>query len=139
MAVEIFTPVVRISVEAANAEADALCDKLDGGYVRIYDGPMPASVDTPADRQHLAEMRFGVPAFKPARDGEAEAFPMEPELHAPKRGKPAWYRAFKADGISPIMDGTVGRWNANMLLPVEEIVEGAEIHPTEFTYSRRAK
>ena len=53
-----------------NAEANAVGDALNLGYIRIYDGSQPANADTAVGAQNLlAELRFGADAFAAAVGG----------------------------------------------------------------------
>jgi len=95
---------------AVNAEADALSALLNDGYFRIYDGEQPETPDSPISTQILAaELRFGNPAFASAVDGVITATPITPETDAKATIVAAtWYRAFKSDGTTPMMDGSIG-------------------------------
>ena len=57
---------LKLADAAVNAEADALSDQLDGGYLRIYDDTapgQPATADIAVTTQVLlAELRFANPA-----------------------------------------------------------------------------
>ena len=60
----------KISSAAVNAQADALSDLLDNGYLRIYDGTQPANANTAVSTQVLlAELRFNATAAPAASGG----------------------------------------------------------------------
>ena len=44
---------LKMANAAVNAEADALSDQLDNGFLRIYDGSQPATADTAIGAQVL--------------------------------------------------------------------------------------
>ena len=61
---------LKISSTAVNAQADALSDLLDNGYLRVYDGTQPANANTAITTQVLlAELRFNATAAPAASSG----------------------------------------------------------------------
>lgn len=87
---------MRLSELGANAAADAVLRYLDGGYLRL--------LSTGGDR--VAELRFGIPAFRPAARGIAEAAPIAPA--AASGGVAARFVAVAADGLTTVFEGSVG-------------------------------
>lgn len=119
---------VSLSKEYARAQAAAGGALASGGFLRIYDGRQPSSIDEPITTQKLlAELRFG----SPAGIAFAEEFvfaSITPEDSAPDAGKAAWYRAFKSDGESPLRDGSVGEPGSRSDIEMDtEIPIGAEV------------
>ena len=98
------------SDEARNAKADAIVALLDNGYLRVYSGSQPVDPDTAIGAQVLlAELRFAGPAAAgPAVDGVVTFDTIVADDDANETGTAAWFRAFKADGTSEVLDGTVG-------------------------------
>jgi hypothetical protein len=124
-----------ISTEAANSAANAIGALLNDGFLRIYSGAKPQSVDAPISKQTLlAELRFNSPAFSPASGGKIVAINIRDEQDAPASGEASWFRTFKADGKTGVIDGTVGRANAHLILPVVMIEKGARIQVSTFTH-----
>src|SRR5262245_11921024 len=100
-----------ISLEAASQAADAVTRLLNRGFLRIYGGrkPVSAEITVIAARQPLlAELRFAPAAFEPARDGVAIAREITRESLAMAEGTATWFRVFRADGRTPVFDGSVG-------------------------------
>lgn len=98
----------RRGIAALNAEANAVGRLLNGGVLRLYDGTQPESPDTQVtDQRVIAELRFGSPAFQPARRGMVTATPLEPDPAARTVGMPTWFRALTPDG-TPVYDGSAG-------------------------------
>lgn len=126
----------RLAAIAINAAANAVTLLLNGGALRVYDGPQPASPDaSPAGRSVLlAECPFAAVAFGRAADGKAAASPLA-SARAIGTGAPAWFRAVARDG-RPVFDGSVGpeRSGADLILPVATIQAGAEVVITAMTY-----
>ncbi len=104
---------MKTAVETRNAELNRLTALLDGGYFRIYSGTPPASPESDATGELLASLRFGSPAFKLAADGRADTRPITEDSNAAATGKAGWFRCFKADGVTAIVDGTMGRKGDN--------------------------
>jgi hypothetical protein len=121
---------------AIDAAATAVTRLLDGGALRLYSEPQPATADAaPAGRSILlAEVPFGTPAFGSARDGLATAHPLT-AARAGGTGAPVWFRAISRDG-RPIFDGSVGLEGsgADLELPVSSIQIGAEVVIASMTY-----
>ncbi|MDE3095591.1 MAG: hypothetical protein KGK07_06280 [Chloroflexota bacterium] len=119
---------------AANAACDAMAALCNGGYLRIYDDAQPANADTPVGGQTLlAELTFANPAFAAAVAGVATANAIGSDLVANATGVAAWFRVFKADGISAVYDGSVGVANADLVVNSANFQQGARIDVTALT------
>jgi hypothetical protein len=93
---------------AANAEADAFSDLLDNGYFRIYSGTRPATADTAlSGNTLLAELRIANPASGAAVAGVITFSTVTSDTAADATGTATFYRAFKSDGTSAVVDGQV--------------------------------
>jgi hypothetical protein len=126
----------RMSYAAVNAEADALSDELDSGYLRIYDGSQPANADTAITSQVLlAELRFNATAAPAASNGVLTFNSFTPEDSAPATGTATWFRALKSDGTTVIMDGDVSTSGASLILSSVSITSGTEVAVTAFTHT----
>src|SRR5881396_2896672 len=94
----------RRSITALNAEADAVCARLDGGWLRIYNGTQPQTANDPITNQDLlVELSYGAPAFATAASGMASAHAIDPG-HATQAGTASWFRAVSMAG-AVIFDG----------------------------------
>lgn len=122
---------------AVNAAADAVCDLLDNGYLRLYDGAQPANADTAVTTQvKLAELRWNAAnAFGAATAGVAVANAISPDTNADATGTATWFRALKADGTTAVFDGSVGTASADLILNSTAITAGANVSVTSFTYN----
>ena len=126
----------KLSNVAANAEADAVVDLLDDGYLRIYDGTQPANADTSVSTQVLlAELRFNATAFGAASAGVATANAFTQDSSANATGTATWFRALKSDGTTTMFDGSVGTSGANLNLNSVSIVSGVAVQVTAFTFT----
>jgi hypothetical protein len=121
---------------AVTAAADAVCDLLDNGYLRIYDGTQPSTADTAITTQTLlAELRFNATAFPSATNGVATANSITADSSANATGTASWFRALKSDGSSVVFDGSVGTSSADLVLNSVAISSGAQVSVTAFTYT----
>src|SRR6266550_425027 len=68
------TSAMTVSAAGANASADAVGALLNGGTIRIYTSPQPATANTAITTQTLlASPRFGTPAYAAAVAGVSTA------------------------------------------------------------------
>jgi hypothetical protein len=121
---------------AVTAAADAVCDLLDNGYLRLYDGAQPANADTAVTTQTLlAELRWNATAFGAASNGVAVANSITSDASADATGTATWFRALKSDGTTAVFDGSVGTASADLILNSTGITAGANVAVTAFTYN----
>ena len=128
----------QLSNAAVSAQADALARQLDGGRLRIYSGAQPATADTAVTSQVLlAELEFGAPSAPAAVNGLLTFNAIASDSAANATGTATWFRALRADGTTPVLDGTVGiaGSNSNLEMPTTSIVANARISVTSFTHS----
>lgn len=111
-----------LSELAANAAADAVCGLLDGGTLYIQNSAGGV----------LADLTYGSPAFASASGGKCAGLPLEPELDAPVRGKPAKFVACGSDG-KIVFTGAVG---AELTLNVDVILKHTEVRVTSHYYKQ---
>ena len=114
----------RLSQLAVDMQAEAMARLLSGGFLRLYDGEQPTSVDDIPLNTLLAELRFK--QFTSSADGIVTALELEPEMDAPASGTATWFRCLTSKE-KPVCDGTVGRTDANMTMRTTEIRKGAEV------------
>lgn len=121
-----------------NAQADAMSDLLDDGYLRLYAGSQPATADTPLSGQTLlAELRFGAIAAPAASAGVLTFNAITPEPSAPATGTTTWFRTLADDGTTGVMDGSVGAAGsgADLELDPPDIDIGTEVSIDMFTHT----
>lgn len=124
----------QISELAANAVADAVARLLDGGYLRIYTGPQPASADTDlTSQQLLATNRFSNPSAASAAAGVVDFGALE-SAAAEASGAATWFRCTKADGTTVVMDGSMAA-DGNIVLSSYDIQTGGNVQITGFSYT----
>ena len=119
-----------------NAEADAVGNALNNGYIRIYDGSQPATADTAIGAQVLlAELRFGADAFGAAAAGVITANAITDDSSANATGTATWGRILASDGTTVWFDGSVGTSATNVILNTTSIVSGAVVSCSSLTFT----
>lgn len=121
---------------AVNAEADALARLLDNGWLRIYDGTQPATGDTAISTQVLlAELRFNATSAPAAVAGQLTFNAFTADSDANATGTATWFRCFKSDGTTALLDGSVGTATANLVLNSTAIVIHAAVSVSSMTHT----
>lgn len=124
---------IQLADASVNEALDALTAFFDDGYLRIYDGTKPATAATAITTQILlAELRFDNPAFGASSAGVAVANAIADETNAPASGTATWFRVFKSDGTSVVMDGSVGLSNAEIVLTSTAVTIGGTVSVPSF-------
>lgn len=124
----------KYSNTCVNAEADAIGNALNNGYLRIYDGTQPTNADTAVGAQVLlAELRFGADAFPAAVAGVLTANAITADASANATSTATWARILASDGTTVYFDGSVGLSTANVILNAVAIVTGAEVSCSAFS------
>lgn len=118
---------------SVNAEADALAVLFNSGFLKIYAGSQPATADTAITTQTLlATLTFAATAFPAAVGGVLTANAIASDMTAAATGNASWFRALKSDGVTKIMDGSVGTANADLVLNTVAIQANAQVDCTGF-------
>src|ERR1044072_9368257 len=119
-----------------NAEANAVGNALDSGYIRSYDGTQPPNADTAVSTQVLlAELRFGADAFGAASGGVITANAITDDSSANATGTATWARILASNGSTVWFDGSVGTATANVILNTVSIVSGAVVSCSSLTFT----
>ena len=127
---------LKISSTAVNAQADALSDLLDNGYLRVYDGTQPANANTAITTQVLlAELRFNATAAPAASSGVLTMNSITQDSSANNTGTATWFRALKSDGSTVVFDGSVGTSGCDLNLGSTSITSGASVAVTSMTFT----
>lgn len=125
----------KISTAAKNLQLDTFAVLFNGGYMHIYSGEQPESVETGiTDQVLLAVLGFNMFAFQNAENGVIVANTMVGESDAKATGIASWFRAFKSDGITPLLDGTCGESGTNLIFSSVNIVIHNRVSPTSFSH-----
>jgi hypothetical protein len=119
---------------AVNTKATAQAVLLNSGFLDIYDGTQPVTADTAVGAQvKLAHLAFSATAFvAPAVGGVATANAIT-GANALATSTATWFRAYQADGVTAVYDGSVGAATSNLVLNSVAISSGAAVSVTSFT------
>lgn len=118
-----------------NAQAELMGTLLDGGFIDILTGPQPTKGGAPIESQTvLVTLGLSDPAFGGPAMGIIRTVSVNPGV-AVADGDPVWFRAYRADHETPVIDGSAGREKANLILPVKTIVRGMTIGCDGFAHS----
>lgn len=118
----------------ANAAADAMAVLHNGGWIKFFSGTQPADADTSITSQVLlAEIQFSATAFGAAVGGIATANGFTQDSSANATGTATWYRTFKSDNTTALMDGSIGTSGANINMVTTSITAGQPVQVNSFT------
>ena len=126
----------QLSNNTVNAGADAEAVLFNSGFIDIYDGVQPATADTALIAQvKLARLTFSASAFPSAVNGVLTANAITAGTGL-ANGTAAWFRVLKSDGVTTILDGTVGTTASfNLQLPTTTISSGLSISCLSYVHS----
>ena len=131
---------MKISDETADVQGDATAALYNDGYLRIYEGAVPATANTALTTQVLlAEPRFANPAIASSVNGVLTANPMiaDSSANASATTGADFYRTFRLDGTTVISQGTVGPVGSGSDCELNSVMiaAGAEVSVTSFTHT----
>jgi hypothetical protein len=128
------------------AALSAVTILLNGGFLEIYAGVQPADANTALSSNTLlsggmtfAATAFGTPVASGAAGSRvvtATANPIVSDPSAAATGTATWFRAYKADGTTGVMDGSVGTAGCDLNLNTTSIVAGATVTVTSLTINQ---
>lgn len=124
---------LHVSDTGANAEANAIAPLLNGGFLKIYDGIQPTNANTAIGTQNLlATLTFAATAFGAASGGVITAAAIG-SATAAATSTATWFRCFKSDGTTVVLDGSVGASGCDLNLNSTSIVSGQSVSVSSFT------
>lgn len=115
----------RLSISAANAQAEAVASLLAGGTLEIRTGPMPQSTEFESADTPLAVFRLKDPAFLPAAGGIA-LINRPDDVLVDRNGRASWYRFRSKDGL-PVIDGSIAVSGGAMDMRVIDLPRNATL------------
>jgi hypothetical protein len=127
---------LKIAQNTASTEANALVGSFtNGALLEIYNGSQPATPETAISGQTLlATVTLASPAFGSASNGVITANSIS-DVTITTSGTAAWFRLFKSDGVTVIMDGSVGTSGCDLNLNSTALSSGATLSTTSFTFT----
>lgn len=119
---------------AASAAADAISALANSGKLELYTGTQPANANTApgVGNTLLVTLTMNATAFGAAVAGVLTANAIA-SGNAVASGTATWWRLFKSDGTTPLVDGSVGTGaNYNAVMNSAAIVSGATVAISAF-------
>jgi hypothetical protein len=127
------------------AAVNAVTALLNSGNISVYSGSQPTDANTAITSQVLlASCTFGSTAFAASvatgsagsKVVTATANTIATDSSAAATGTASWFRAYKSDGVTGVLDGSVGTSGCDLNLNTTSIVSGATVAVTSFTVSQ---
>lgn len=116
----------------------ALETDSNSGVLYIYTGPQPANASVAVTTQtELAILTMGATAFGGASAGVATANAITGAL-ADASGTAVWFRLYKSDATTVILDGSVGTSSADLVLDNVVITSGQLVSVSSLTVTLAA-
>jgi hypothetical protein len=125
----------------AKACVDAGCALANSGTIKVYAGTQPADANTALSGQTLLgtftlpSTAFGASAASgtaPSRSAVATAGAIS-DITAVGTGTATWFRMFKSDGTTVLMDGSVGTSGCDLNLTDVTITTGETMRVSSCT------
>lgn len=125
---------ISLATAAQNARADAITTYAgNGALLRIYSGSAPANADASlSGNTLLAELTCGSPFAPAAANGVLTANSITQDSSADATGTATFFRLYKSDGTTCVLQGTVGTSGADLNLNTTSIVAGGPVAVTSF-------
>lgn len=118
-----------------NSQLDAITTFAGAGAkLRIYGGTQPATGGA-VTTQLVNDFVLGTP-FAPAAASATLSPTLPTGVTGSAAGTATWFRIFKADGTTQVIDGTVGTAGADLILNTTTISSGVAVSVTSFSISR---
>jgi hypothetical protein len=127
-----------LSLASWNLALNAAMDVANTGFLDVYDSTgtgQPATPDTAVTTQvKLAHLPLSATAFGAASAGvkTANAITNGTGLAV---GTATWFRVYKADGTTAVIDGSVGTASTDLTLNDVAITVGGTVQVTSYTVS----
>lgn len=124
-----------ISAATRNLMLNAGLAAANAGSIAIYSGTQPANADTAlSGNTLLAQLPLSATAFANASGGSATGNAVT-SAAAAATGTAAWFRIYKSDGTTAVVDGSVGTSSADCIIATTSIVALATISVSSLVYS----
>jgi hypothetical protein len=127
---------LQYSVAARNARADNGIRDIIGNaaLLRIYTGTAPADCATAATGQKLSEHTLGSP-FAPGASSGVQSPTLPSNVNALATGTAGYWRVYKSDGTTCVIQGSVGTSGADLNLNTLSLVTGGPVQVNSWTFT----
>ncbi|MCU7836538.1 MAG: hypothetical protein KZQ83_14975 [gamma proteobacterium symbiont of Taylorina sp.] len=127
------------STATLNIEADAWGALCNGGYIKFYDGTIPASPQTAIGSQNLlCTVTFDNPAYPTSASNGSISLDAIIEAVVTADGTTTWAREFQLDDTTVICDATVATTSADIIVDDDVLVTGNTLKVQTLNYTRPA-
>lgn len=127
------------SATRRNAMVDNFCAALNGGFLRIYAGSVPADeAASLAGATLLAELPLNATCAASASAGSAPFNAITSDANADATGTAAFFRLVASNGTTQVAQGTCGTSGANLNLSTLAIQANAIVSCSSFTITQAA-
>jgi hypothetical protein len=124
---------LQYSTALRNARADAKTAQVgNAGLLRIYTGTIPADCVTSATGTKLSEHTLGSP-FAPGASGGVLSPTLPANVNALASGTAGYWRVYKADGTTCVLQGSVGTSGADLNLNTLTLASGGPVQVNSWT------
>jgi hypothetical protein len=106
----------------------------NAGLLRIYTGSAPADCGTAASGTKLSEHTLGSP-FAPATSGGVLSPTAPSNVNATASGTAGYWRVYKSDGTTCVVQGSCGTSGADMILNTLSIVAGGPVQVNSWSFT----
>jgi len=126
---------IQLSTAARNALLDAITSTLGtSGLLRIYSGVAPANPGTAlSGNALLAELALSATFAPAASSGVLTANAITQDSSADATGTASFFRLYKSDGTTCVLQGTVGTSGADLNLVTTSIIASQPVQVTSLT------
>jgi len=124
---------MKVAINTRNVELNALAALANSGTIAIRTGTQPATPETAVTGTLLATLTMNATAFGAAAAGVITAAAITGDTTADATGTATWFRMWKSDGTTAILDGSVGTSGADLNLNSVDIQAGADVEITSLT------
>lgn len=123
---------LKLSTTARNALGDALIAAIgNGGLLKVYEGTRPVSVAASlGSATLLGTLTCGSPFAPATASGVVTANAITQDSSADATGTAQFFRIFKSDGTTAVVDGDVGTSGSDLNLTTTSVSAGGPISVT---------
>lgn len=126
---------LQYSAAARNGRGDAVTTAVgNAGLLRIFTGSAPADCVTAFTGTKLSEHTLGSP-FAPGTSAGVQSPTLPANVNALATGTAGYWRVYKADGTTCVIQGSVGTSGADLVLNTLSLVTGGPVQCNSWVFT----